>query len=160
MERSEMTERYRMIYPVLWRQAMRRLNNACDAEDALQNAFISAWIHLPSLRRTESFSGWMMRIVQHETINLIRKRRMWLPLDEAAYVPTMESEQQWMMRMDFLQDVQRLSGAAGRCFRMRYVEGRAEMDIAKKMHISPVTVRVHLHHARNQIRHMEKRASA
>ena len=154
MERSEMTKRYRMIYPVLWRQAMRRLNNACDAEDALQNAFIAAWIHLPSLRRTACFSGWMMRIVQHEAINLIRKRRVWLPLDEAAYMPAMEDEQQWIMRLDFQQDVQRISGAPGRCFRMRYVEGCTEKDVAKRMHISPVTVRVHLHDARKQIRRM------
>src|SRR5919199_3074206 len=51
----------------------------CDfhlAEDAAQEAFVSAWRKLSQLREPEAFPGWLRRVVLTECGRLRRKRRL------------------------------------------------------------------------------------
>ncbi|MEU2391424.1 sigma-70 family RNA polymerase sigma factor [Streptomyces sp. NPDC007369] len=57
------------------------LGNRADAEDAVQDAFLSAWRRLPEFRHGASFSTWMYRIVANRCLNTMRQRRRPLPLD-------------------------------------------------------------------------------
>src|SRR5581483_109877 len=43
------------------------------AEDAVQNAIIQAWQHLPSLREAGALRSWLMRIVVNQSINFKRR---------------------------------------------------------------------------------------
>ena len=43
------------------------------AEDAVQNALIQAWMHLPSLRETGALRSWLMRIVVNQCISFKRR---------------------------------------------------------------------------------------
>src|SRR5689334_1323853 len=43
------------------------------AEDAVQNALIQAWQHLPSLRETGALRPWLMRIVVNQCISFKRR---------------------------------------------------------------------------------------
>ncbi|MEU8844263.1 RNA polymerase sigma factor [Streptomyces roseus] len=60
--------------------AQRMLGNPTDAEDAVQDAFISAWRQLPEFHRHASFGTWMYRIVTNRCLNMQRLPRP-LPLD-------------------------------------------------------------------------------
>lgn len=54
-----------------------------DAEDALQEAFISAFKNLDSYRGDATFGAWLKRIVVNKSINVLKKRRHELmPEDE------------------------------------------------------------------------------
>jgi RNA polymerase sigma-70 factor (ECF subfamily) len=53
-----------------------------DAADVVQDALVSAWQHLPSLREPEAFPGWLRRIVVRETIRKANSRREVTPLAE------------------------------------------------------------------------------
>jgi RNA polymerase sigma-70 factor (ECF subfamily) len=53
----------------------RIVNNADEAKDVLQDAFISAFNNLESYRGDSSFGAWLKRIVVNKAINLVRKRR-------------------------------------------------------------------------------------
>ncbi len=44
-----------------------------SAEDAVQNALIQAWQHLPSLRETEALRSWLLRIVVNQCISFKRR---------------------------------------------------------------------------------------
>ena len=67
---SEIVEQYSgMAYSV----AYRMLNNAHDAEDAVQEAFISAYRALPSFKRQSKYSTWLYRIVVNACLMKIRK---------------------------------------------------------------------------------------
>ena len=44
-----------------------------SAEDAVQNAFIQAWQHLPSLRETGVLRSWLLRIVVNQCISFKRR---------------------------------------------------------------------------------------
>jgi RNA polymerase sigma-70 factor (ECF subfamily) len=55
--------------------ALSRLQNAQDAEDAVQQAFQQAFVHLKSFQGQSRFSTWLTRITINESLMLLRKRR-------------------------------------------------------------------------------------
>ena len=63
----ESQEGYRLSYGVL--------RNRVDAEDALQDAFLRAWRHLPRLRDPDSWSAWFRRLLVNSAIEVHRRRR-------------------------------------------------------------------------------------
>jgi RNA polymerase sigma factor (sigma-70 family) len=46
-----------------------------DAEDALQNTFLSAFTHLKDFNGQSSFSTWVYRIAVNSALSILRKRR-------------------------------------------------------------------------------------
>ncbi len=74
--------------------AYRMLNNAREAEEAAQEAFIRAWTKLDSYNPEHKFSTWLLSITSNYCIDLIRKRRaILLSIDEPlAPHPALMSE--------------------------------------------------------------------
>ncbi|MFH9419699.1 RNA polymerase sigma factor [Streptomyces sp. NPDC017529] len=68
----------------LLRLATRLLGSRTDAEDAVQDAFVSAWRRIPEFRGDASFQTWMYRIVTNRCLNLLRARR---PTQDLGSVP-------------------------------------------------------------------------
>ncbi len=63
--------------------AYRMLNNAGEAEEAAQEAFIRAYTRLKTYNPDHKFSTWMLSITSNYCIDLIRKRRaLLLSIDE------------------------------------------------------------------------------
>lgn len=64
--------------------ATRLLGSRADAEDAVQDAFVSAWRRMPEFRGDAAFSTWMYRIVSNRCLNVLRSRR---PTQDLGSVP-------------------------------------------------------------------------
>lgn len=47
-----------------------------DAEDILQESFLSAFKNLKNYKGTASFGSWLKRIVVNNAINLVKRRRL------------------------------------------------------------------------------------
>lgn len=63
--------------------AYRMLNNANEAEEAAQEAFIRAYTRLESYDAERKFSTWLLSITSNYCIDVIRKRRViMLSIDE------------------------------------------------------------------------------
>jgi RNA polymerase sigma-70 factor, ECF subfamily len=58
----------------LYRIAPSILRNNADAEDAVQQAYVSAFTNLASYRREGSIKGWLSRIVINESLGRMRQR--------------------------------------------------------------------------------------
>lgn len=73
----------------------RIVNNADEAQDVLQEAFISAFGNLEFYRGDATFGAWLKRIVVHKAINCLKKRRLErLPEDENWDVKQEEAEEE------------------------------------------------------------------
>ena len=59
----------------VYRTALAILGSAADAEEATQDAFVSAWRNLRSLREPERFDAWFGRIVVNACRMALRRRR-------------------------------------------------------------------------------------
>lgn len=59
----------------LWAVCLQICGNPLDAEDALQDALISAWQHLDKFDGRARFSTWAYRIAANAALSRVRKRR-------------------------------------------------------------------------------------
>lgn len=61
----------------------RMLGERTEAEDATQEAFLRAYLHLNRYDTDRSFKTWILSIASNHCIDRLRKRRMkWLSLDD------------------------------------------------------------------------------
>ncbi|MFD3547092.1 RNA polymerase sigma factor [Streptomyces sp. NPDC058655] len=64
--------------------AQHLLGNRADAEDAVQEAFLSAWRQLPTFHHGASFGTWMYRITTNRCLNILRSAPHPVPLDSVS----------------------------------------------------------------------------
>lgn len=75
----------RRFTPMAYAVAYETLQDAHLAEDAVQEAFTEAFLHLGGLREQDAFPGWFKTIVVRQCRRLLRrKRHRTVPLDEMA----------------------------------------------------------------------------
>ena len=60
--------------PVFYRTALRQLQNPEDAEDAVQEALLSAWKHISQFEGRSQISTWLTRIVINSARMELRRR--------------------------------------------------------------------------------------
>jgi RNA polymerase sigma-70 factor (ECF subfamily) len=70
--------------------------NRQDAEDALQDAFLKAFVHLKNFDGRSAFSTWLTRIAINSALMILRKKRAH-PEASMDWSPDGETWQQWEM---------------------------------------------------------------
>ncbi len=158
--------------------ALRLLRHQQDAEDATQQAFLSALEHLPDFREEASFSTWLLRITTHAALKIIRKRKglqtvsleeSTEPKDEEGHVPHPEFIADWrqspeeMASRDEVRDLldqalAQLDEKHRLVFLLRDVEGLSVRETAEALGLSEANVKVRLLRARLQLRERLTRA--
>ncbi len=74
---------YQLYKRSMYNVGYRIVNNEEEAEDVLQEAFISAFRNLSHYRGDATFGSWLKRIVVNKAINYLKKRQLErLPEDE------------------------------------------------------------------------------
>ena len=141
------------------RVALRILENTHDAEDACQDAFVQALVHLDTCERPESFGGWLLTIVRNRSYNLrkARKVRTTEPLEHAERWASSGDDPSRLAydgevreRIDeALEDLTALQRSVVVLFDG---EGWSHKEIAERLGISEGSSRVHLHAARAKLR--------
>lgn len=142
--------------PLMRAYATRVLGATSESDDVVQEAFITAWDQLPTLKDLGAVKSWLMRITSHKAIDRIRARRDHAPLEDwDAEAPDSdtphhraEAESQWDMISDVLG---RLSETQRQCWLLREMGGYSYDDIAEELKIPPSTVRGHLARARRKL---------
>lgn len=143
----------------MFRYAKHMLDGDSDeAEDAVQDALIKAWQHLPGFRGDAALRTWLFRITANEVMNARRRRRP-VPVDDQLlttspdrpdsdparqfrHVELWESlsvaltELPWRQRASWL---------------LKEMEGMTYAEIATVLETSPTVVRGQLHRARRTL---------
>ncbi|MEU8794151.1 RNA polymerase sigma factor [Streptomyces sp. NPDC048643] len=138
--------------------AARLLGSRSEAEDAVQDAFVSAWRRLPEFQGRSSFGTWMYRIVTHRCLNVLRARRQESGLDTVAEVAApehvasparlAESRAALGALQTALAD---LSAEQRICWVLRELDGRSYEFIADTVGISQQAVRARVFRARHRL---------
>ena len=76
----------------MYNVAYRIVGGEDDAQDALQEAFISAFRNLESYRGDAAFGAWLKRIVVNKAINIVKKRKHELIPDDEQWDVAEEEE--------------------------------------------------------------------
>lgn len=65
----------------IYRLGLRMLGNPQDAEDVLQNTFLSALTHISDFEGRSSLQTWLYRIAANEALMLVRRKKPEVDLD-------------------------------------------------------------------------------
>jgi RNA polymerase sigma-70 factor, ECF subfamily len=85
-------ELYKLYHRSMYNVGYRIVNDEEEAQDVLQEAFISAFRNLNHYRGDSTFGAWLKRIVVNKAINQVQKRKMErLPEDDRWDVKEEES---------------------------------------------------------------------
>ena len=130
------------------------------AEDAAQEAFISAWQKLSQLHQPEAFPGWFRRIVLTECNRLTRKQRLrTTSLDEGMAVhashpdPQMAIEKDEVTKAAFVA-IKKLPLNERMVIVLFYVNEHSQTDISAFLNVPLTTVAKRLYSARMRLRAM------
>jgi RNA polymerase sigma-70 factor, ECF subfamily len=74
-DRAEFARLVDMYYGIIYRLALRMLNNPQDAEDILQETFLKAYRHIQSFDGRSKVSTWLYRIATNEALMFLRRRQ-------------------------------------------------------------------------------------
>jgi RNA polymerase sigma-70 factor (ECF subfamily) len=142
----------RELWPSLVRLARGVVGDA-DAEDAVQDALVTAGAKLGSLRDAAAFAAWVRRIVVRTCVRQARRRSWWrrlLPLDDAVALPDPSAADPGD-EMDVERVLSVLPARQRAVLYLTAVEGRSDADIAAVLGGSPATVRSLRRHARRRL---------
>ena len=138
--------------------ALARVGQPADAEDVVQDSFITALQKLDECRSPERFGAWLTEIVRNRAHNYRRYRavRDTFPLDEALSVgagndPLRDTEN-GELRERLLVALQTLTELQREVILLFDLEGWRHREIAEKLGISEGSARVHLSNARQALR--------
>ncbi|MDF3299237.1 sigma-70 family RNA polymerase sigma factor [Streptomyces sp. K1PA1] len=142
----------------LIRLAHRLLGNRAEAEDAVQDAFISAWRKLPEFRGQAGFGTWLYRIVTNRCLNVLRARKPqgpWeaaddMPAPEHTVAPDRITEARAAVR-DLHEALTGLSAEQRACWVLREVDGQPYEFIADTLGITQQAVRARVFRARRHL---------
>lgn len=66
---------YKMYYKAMYNTSLRIVNNAEEAEDVMQEAFLSAFRNMEGFSGNVTFGAWLKRIVINQSIDYVRRKR-------------------------------------------------------------------------------------
>jgi len=156
-DRRAQEELYHLYARSMLGVSMRILNDKQEAEDVLQECFVSAFSKLHSYRGTASFGSWLRRIVINKSINQLKKRKVRFDTlnEEMEKVDAVTTEEiprytvedvRWAVRG--LPDGYRL------VFTLFMFEDMSHASIAKQLNITESTSKSQLNRAKKRIRNM------
>lgn len=155
--------------------AWRMTQNADDAMDVAQEAFVRMYHALGAWRGNSRFSTWAHRIVLNTAVDYLRRQARhyrgrvelpqgadnedpfeppeWAGITEPMAAKSFENEE---LRGAILKAVDRLSGNQKRCFLLRYYQDLGIHEIAETLGTSDGTVKRHLFRATRKLRELLK----
>jgi len=172
---SELQDVLTRYLPRFHRSAYRRLGNAADAEDAVQDALLAAYRHLGQFKGQAQMSTWLTAIVTNCARMHLRRRprQPHLSLDElcgedekyclsdrladSGLSPEDECRNA-ELRRHLLQSVARLSTPLRRAFELRDLHGRSVKEAAQTLGLAEGTVKAQLSRARAKLTRLMRRA--
>lgn len=81
-DRKAQFEIYKIYYRPMYNASLRILNNEAEAEDVMQESFLDAFRKIQDYKGEGNFGGWLRRIVVNNSIDVIKKRKDMVPVDE------------------------------------------------------------------------------
>jgi len=152
---GELVQRYQAgVVDVVYRMCA----DAQLAQDAAQDAFIQAWLHLPSYRPQSPLRNWLYRIAVNAALDALRRQASQLPeeIENLELADPQDNPESLLVQKERADQVQRAVQALPEACRavlvLREYEDLSYLDIASTLDIPVGTVMSRLNYARERLR--------
>ena len=152
----------RRYNPQLYRVGMAYLRNHAQTEDAMQNAYLKAFLNLSRFRGSSSFATWLTRIMINECLMLLRagKRLVMEYVDrgdarvdhESFLAPVTDPVHEQELKAVLEAAVHTLPRAHRAVYLLREVQQLSTAETAHCLGLSRENVKVSLHRAREGLK--------
>jgi RNA polymerase sigma-70 factor, ECF subfamily len=166
---GELQDAVSRYLPALRSRAYRYVGNAHDAEDAVQDALLSACKHLDQFKATAKMTTWLTTIVTNSALTQLRRRprHSHMSLNEQLHEgqdyflsdtladarPTPEDECASSQSHGFLmQFLSELSPSLQQAVELRYLDGLSISEAARILEVPAATMKARLWRARAQLK--------
>lgn len=150
---------YKKYSKAMYNISYRITNDPDDAEDVLQEAFLSAYNHMHSFKGDASIGAWLKRIVINASINHLRKNRMLqVPLEqfEIEEENTMKDEDIILELERVKEAIQALPVGFRTVFSLYLLEGYDHREIAEILGVSESTSKSQYNRAKKRLKEILK----
>lgn len=150
MDKTAFTAAVLDAEPTLYRVARSMLGSEHDCADAAQQAILRAWEQLGTLKKSQYFKTWLVRILINECNAILRLRQRLAPYEpaaaEAVPAPAAEDHSDLYAALMALEEKYRLPVV------LYYWEGFKTREIARMLGVPEGTVKTRLRTAREKLR--------
>lgn len=153
----------------LYRIARSVLRESAEAEDVVQETYVSAFTHLDSYRGESGLAAWLARITMNEALGRLRRRRRYAgglsSIDDVRtkaeiiqfpLAAQVDDPERTMAQRQLLDLVEKATDGLPESYRLvfvaRVIEGMSIEETAELLGIRPETVKTRLHRARELVR--------
>ncbi|POP34755.1 RNA polymerase subunit sigma-70 [Lactonifactor longoviformis] len=132
----------------MYKTAISYLKNDEDAADAIQEAILTCYEKLDTLKTDGYFRTWLTRILINKCKDMLRKRKVYYLEDELSEIPVEEdfSMVEWRELLYMLPEEYRIAVL------LYYVEGFKIREISEILDVKESTVQSRLARARGKLR--------
>lgn len=124
--------------------------SAPDADDVMQEVFITAYRKLRDLRDGAAFAGWITRIARNRAEDFRRNAAEFFELDRDHGTRATQDDAAEAARA--LGTIRALPEAYRQTLLLRLVEGMSGAEIAERTGLTPASVRVNIHRGMQLLR--------
>ena len=161
-------ELYRAHSGRLFSLAVRMLGNPADAEDQLQEIFLSAHRKLESFRGESALGTWLYRLAMNQLLDHVRSRaartgQLTDGLDDATVLADAGGHklaERAIDRIDLERALAELPEGCRAAFVLHDVEGLEHKEVSEVLGIAEGTSKSQVHKARLRLRGLLRRSSA
>ena len=134
-----------------------KLSDPQLAEDAAQEALLTAWQQISQLQDAAAFPHWLRRIVMSKAESILRRQAKGEPMDDADALASPDPSPEAALEQDELRQRVRLAVAAlpdkeRDLTRDFYFHGETQREISERLDIPLATVKKRLQYARERLR--------
>ncbi|RXQ94403.1 sigma-70 family RNA polymerase sigma factor [Ancylomarina salipaludis] len=149
-------EIYKLYYKAMYNSCLRILNNTQEAEDVMQEAFLSAFDKINSYKGEVSFGAWLKRIVVNKALDYLKKNKIdCLPIDDKIHQfseEVTEKEEFTTNNIDLIkQAIEQLPSGYRIVLSLYLIESYDHEEIAKILNISASTSRSQYNRAKKKL---------
>ncbi|WP_347840624.1 sigma-70 family RNA polymerase sigma factor [uncultured Draconibacterium sp.] len=149
---------YKLYYKAMYSVSLRILNDEMEAEDVMQEAFLSAFNKIETYKGEVSFGAWLKRIVVNRSLDYLKKRKVHFEEvnEQTAEIAEYQMESRELDAKVLKQAIQELSDGYRVVLSLYLIEGYDHEEISQVLGISNSASRTQLLRAKNKLRELLK----
>lgn len=149
---------YKLYYRPMFSICMRLINNAAEAEDVMQEAFLNAFTKIDTYKGEVSFGAWLKRIVINRSLDYLKKRKVKFEEinEKTNQIPDYQMEIK-EVNMKVIKDaIQKLPDGYRVVLSLFLIEGYDHEEISQILGISNSNSRTQYLRAKNKLKELLK----